>query len=304
MCEDKIIFLKRLSDDNKIKLQVDRTDTIELLKLKVKELCQVPINCQRLFFHGTVLENNSKTLAEYDIGYGMKIDLESGIQIYVLCSFRSKMVFEIQEKDTIKDLKKAIKERIGIPKKYQHIIFHNEEMDDYHEQFEMDAEFELLVCLENNCILQVFVEELSYFVEALPSDDVKVVKAKLKQKYGKSVENQFCYYNDQNIQDDLQLSKIGISTSRIVSELNLFVSPQKFMKLFVKSLTGKTITIKVPTSASILYVKRRISDHEGIPEKEQRILFAGQQLEDKRLLSDYKVRPECTLHLVLRLSGC
>ena len=75
------------------------------------------------------------------------------------------------------------------------------------------------------------------------------------------------------------------------------------MQVFVKTITGRNMTLEVDSNTSIQEVKGRIQQKEGIPIDSQRLIFAGKHLHNDKVLSDYNIQKDCTIHLVLRLEG-
>ena len=75
------------------------------------------------------------------------------------------------------------------------------------------------------------------------------------------------------------------------------------MQIFIKTLTGRTVSLIVEEDESIKMVKRKFKDKDGIPVNEQRLLYGGHELKDNQTLKDYGIYKDATLHLVLRLPG-
>jgi ubiquitin C len=242
------------------------------------------------------------------------------IEVHVNTLTGKTILINICRTESIKVLKSKIQYKTGIPPDDQRLILAGRQLEDgctledYNIQHESTVHLMFRSRLNKSSLLaprkthetsgtiELYVETLSG--KTIPisiggSETIEVLKSKIQNKEGTPSDDQRLRFAGRELEDGRTLGDYDIQHQSTVYlmlryELNT-------MEIYVKTLTGKTISINIGGSETVKVLKSKIQDNEGKPLDDQCLRFAGRLLEDSHTLEDYDIQYMSTVHLVPRL---
>ena len=310
---DKVIYYK-LPNNRVMLLAVSQFRTLKDIKNQIKISQNIDISEQRLFFKNKELTNDDINIFDYkpfkeeekQIAFDLYIGKKDGILIDIKRTsgeiIKLKYYFSISTK--IINIKEKINELIRhfLPDiqtlSYNGIELENEKTLEFY-NIKKNTTLELEFKSKKGIFIFIKRPDDSFIIEEVnPSETILNIKKKLIDIY--PIEHQRLEYNFEVLNNDKNLTDYNIKNE---SNLELIFTSgyDETFQIFVKTLTGKTITLAVKSDYTIEIIKELIYTKVRKSIEEWRLIFAGKQFDNIRTLADYNIQKESTLHIVLNL---
>ncbi|XP_077251973.1 polyubiquitin-like [Tasmannia lanceolata] len=283
---------------------VRSTDTIHNVKAKFREEEGLSENLQaELLFAGNKLQD-SQTLADYEIQKDSILNMDVvGMQVFVkIPSTGKKVTLEVMSGDTIQTIKAMIQEKEGIPLEQQTIIYAGRSLEDNQTlaAYNIPMESTLHVFIRPNEVMQIFIQiptRERILLDVKTWYTVQYIKAMIESMVDIPSDQQRLVHSGKHLEDHRTLLEYNIKR-----ESTFYIVPP-VVPVFVKTWSGKTITLELESSDTTDDVIAKFQNKMGNAASHQHLIFAGKMLEYGRALTDYGIQKDSTLHAVMRSSN-
>ena len=297
-------------------IEVAPQEVVRHIKTKMRELESVALDLQKLYFGEQLLENDDATMEECGIATGsnliLQIDGSRNTQIFVSLPDRQTISLWVDRDYTVAQLKEIITSRHNIPEDVQEIYFARAKLDNDRtlRSYVIETNHMLHVEIAAPPVLQITIklqnddgEDIE--LEMPENQTIDRVKRAVLSKKGFLLAHQQLFFNGIELENGKRLCDCEVPTGSsfdlILTSDDLTSSSTATMHLFVKTLTGKTITLETHSSDTVLELKQQILEKEGVAIDSQCLILAGKQMENQQTVNDCGIQNQSVIHLVLRV---
>jgi len=291
---------------------VNESDTVSDLKRKIKE--QHPGSVPEVVIlsvaktNGVLLEEK-KTLKDCNIKEDTTLEMRAEFQVFVKTLNGGTVTLEVDKTDTVTMIKKQIEDKSGLAAEDLKLIHAGKQLADDIVLGEYDITRETTL----HCVMNADKKPFRIHVNTrtklhlavtgvFDTDTVSNLKKKIKAQHpepGKVPEVLILSVSNSNgplLEEIKTMKDYGIKEDTTLEMRGEF-------QIFVKTLNGTTLTIEVDKTDTVTMIKKQIEERAGLAADDQRLIFAGKQLADDTVISEYDITRETTLHCVMRLVG-
>lgn len=325
---DRVVYIKMLNGKS-FPLECKANNTIGTIKAMIHDEEFIPADQQRLVFAGQGLDDDRKTLSDYNIKHSDVIHLAfkrggslplsriGAGKIFVKAPFHAPMRVNVHKSDTIATVKTKVQrilvdlaadEQVEFPEFNPHeqeLMIAGKRLNNEQVLGELGIKdgdtLHLLFTQRQRSLEEIVIKTFSgdsFTVQVTPNDTVETVKIKIQERQRISPESQKIKYAGRELENHTRLGDLNIHTAT-----TFYLEVLQPPKIFVKPLMGEAIALDFDPYVTVTEVKSGIQEKLGISSNQISLLFSGKELEDEQVLSTYGIQNKSTIYMMCSTVG-